>query len=79
MPTALVQSYKAARKLVVAVIGSTVVLVGIVMIVVPGQALLVIPLGLGILALEFACARRWLRKLKQHSARGLQKLRRGPR
>ncbi len=79
MPTALVQSYKAARKLVVAVIGSTVVLVGIAMIVVPGPALLVIPLGLGILALEFAWARRWLRKLKQHSARGLQKLRRGPR
>ncbi len=79
MPTALVQSYKAARKLVVAVIGSTVVLVGIAMIVVPGPALLVIPLGLGILALEFAWARRWLRKLKQHSTRGLQKLRRGPR
>lgn len=72
------QSYKAARKVVVAVIGSTVVLVGIAMIVAPGPALLVIPLGLGILGLEFAWARRWLRKLEEHSTGALQKLRRGP-
>ncbi len=78
-PTTLVQSYNAARKVVVAVIGSTVVGVGIAMLVLPGPALLVIPLGLGILGLEFAWARRWLRKLKEHSAGALQKLRGDPR
>jgi hypothetical protein len=35
------------------------------MIVLPGPALVVIPLGLGILGLEFAWARRWLRRAKE--------------
>jgi tellurite resistance protein TerC len=52
--------YHWARRLVVAVIGSTVVLVGIALIVLPGPALIVIPIGLGILGLEFAWARRLL-------------------
>ena len=34
------------------------------MVVLPGPAIVVIPLGLGILGLEFAWARHWLRKLK---------------
>ena len=40
--------------------------IGIVLVVLPGPAFIVIPLGLAILAVEFAWARRWLRK-----ARGL--------
>ncbi len=55
-----------ARQIVIAVIGGTVVLVGLVMLVTPGPALLVIPLGLAILALEFAWARHWLRRLKDN-------------
>jgi hypothetical protein len=35
------------------------------MIVLPGPAFIVIPLGLGILSIEFAWARRWLRKVKE--------------
>ncbi len=57
--------YKWARRIVVAVIGGTVCLIGIAMIVLPGPALVVIPLGLGILGLEFAWARRWLTGLKK--------------
>lgn len=57
-------TYHTARKVVVASVGSTVVLVGLVMLVTPGPAFLVIPAGLAILALEFAFARRWLRYLK---------------
>lgn len=53
--------YAWARRLVVAVIGSTVVLVGIVLIFLPGPALVVIPIGLGILGLEFAWARGLLK------------------
>ena len=49
----------------IAVVGSTVLIVGIVMIVTPGPALIVIPLGLGILAAEFAWARIWLRKVRE--------------
>jgi tellurite resistance protein TerC len=45
-------------------IGGTVVLLGIALLVLPGPAFIVIPAGLGILALEFAWARRWLRKAR---------------
>lgn len=58
------RGYKLARRIAVAVIGGTVVLVGVIMIVTPGPGLVVIPLGLAILAVEFAWARRWLNKLK---------------
>ncbi len=34
------------------------------MIVLPGPAFMVIPVGLGILGLEFAWARSWLKKAK---------------
>ena len=50
------------RKVVYTVIGSTVVLIGIVMIVLPGPAFIVIPLGLAILASEYAWARRVIRR-----------------
>lgn len=58
-------TYKLARRIVVAVVGFTVLLLGIVMIVTPGPAFLVIPGGLAILGLEFAWARHWLRKARQ--------------
>jgi len=57
--------FKTARRMVIAVVGSTVVLIGVVMIVLPGPAILVVPAGLAILATEFAWARRLLKRLKQ--------------
>ena len=47
------------RRIVVGVIGGTVVLIGIALIVLPGPSSLVIPIGLIILASEFAWA-RWI-------------------
>lgn len=58
-------TYKAARRIAIAVVGSTVLLAGIVMIVTPGPAFVVIPVGLAILGLEFAWARMWLRKIRR--------------
>ena len=52
------------RKLIVAVIGVTILLIGIAMVVLPGPAIIVIPLGLGILATEFAWARRAVRRAR---------------
>jgi uncharacterized protein (TIGR02611 family) len=52
------------KKCMVAIMGGTVVLIGIVMIVTPGPAILVIPIGLGILATEFAWARHYKEKLE---------------
>lgn len=62
-------TYKAGRRIVVAVVGTTVLLFGLLMIVTPGPAIIVIPAGLAILSLEFAWARRWLRKLRQSISR----------
>jgi tellurite resistance protein TerC len=48
-------------------IGGTVVAVGVVMVVTPGPAVVVIPAGLAILAVEFEFARRWLRAAKERA------------
>ena len=58
-------TYRTARRIAVLAVGSTVVLLGIVMLVTPGPGLLVIPIGLAILGAEFAWARLWLRKVRQ--------------
>ena len=52
------------RKLIVAMIGVTVVLFGVALIVLPGPAFIVIPVGLAILATEFAWARRAIRRAR---------------
>jgi tellurite resistance protein TerC len=57
---------KGARKVVIFVIGGTVLLVGIAMIVLPGPATVVIPVGLVILSVEFAWAKRLLDRAKSH-------------
>ena len=58
-------TYKAARRIVVGLVGLTVLLIGVVMIFTPGPALVVIPVGLAILSIEFAWARVWLRHLRE--------------
>jgi len=58
-------TYKAARRIVVATVGATVLLIGLVMIVTPGPAIVVIPVGLTILSIEFTWARMWLKKLRE--------------
>ena len=63
------------KKLVVAILGGTVVLLGLAMIILPGPAVLVIPAGLAILATGFLWARRagqpWRGKVGDNrSARG---------
>jgi len=58
---------KTARKIVVAVVGGTVLLLGVVMIVTPGPAFIFIPAGLGILATEFVFAAKLLKKVKQRA------------
>jgi tellurite resistance protein TerC len=63
--------YRNARRVVIAVVGSTVLLLGVAMIVLPGPAFLVIPAGLGILAVEFAWAREMLRRVKEQGNRVL--------
>jgi uncharacterized protein (TIGR02611 family) len=65
----LIETLKKAKRVIVIVVGFTVLLLGIVMIVLPGPAFIVIPLGLGILATEFVWARRLLNKIKSKISR----------
>ena len=60
---------RVARKVGVAVIGAAVLAVGVALIVLPGPAIVVIPLGLAILATEFLWARRLLRRVKAGATR----------
>ena len=60
-------TYRWARRIAVGLVGGTVLAVGVALIVLPGPAFVVIPIGLAILGLEFAWARLWLRKVKQRS------------
>ena len=52
------------KRVVIAVVGGTVLAIGFVLVVLPGPAFLVIPAGLAILAVEFAWAKRWLRSAR---------------
>jgi tellurite resistance protein TerC len=60
---------KLVRRIGIAVAGGTVLLIGIVMIVLPGPAIVVIPIGLAILALEFSWAQRWLDQIRRTFSR----------
>jgi tellurite resistance protein TerC len=55
---------RAARRMVVLVIGGTVLLIGVAMLVLPGPGLVVAPAGLAILATEFLWARRLLQRVR---------------
>jgi len=68
-------SYRTARRVVIAIVGFSVLLVGIIMLVTPGPAFVVIPVGLGILAVEFTWARRWLKKIKEKAQSATNHLR----
>jgi hypothetical protein len=50
------------RRFLIGTIGFSVVLIGLVMIVLPGPAIIIVPLGFAILASEFAWARRVWRR-----------------
>jgi len=71
-------TYKWARRIVVAVIGGSILLIGIAMVILPGPAIIVIPIGLGVLGLEFAWARYWLRKLRATATDVVNRVRRRP-
>jgi uncharacterized protein (TIGR02611 family) len=57
--------YKMVRKIVIGIVGMSVLCVGAAMIFLPGPAIVVIPVGLAILATEFAWAKVLLHKLKE--------------
>ncbi|MGP0567061.1 MULTISPECIES: TerC/Alx family metal homeostasis membrane protein [unclassified Nitrospina] len=67
-------TYDGVLRLFIILVGITVLLTGIVMIILPGPAILVIPAGLAILATEFAWARWLLKKFRNKSSALMEKL-----
>ncbi len=63
------------KRILIAILGSLVVLLGIAMIVLPGPAVIVIPAGLAILATEFERPRHWLRHVRERIATTLERSR----
>lgn len=61
---------KQVKRIIIGVAGFAVLTVGLAMIVLPGPAFIVIPVGLGILATEYVWARRLLKTIK-HKIRNL--------
>ena len=58
-----------AKRLIIIVVGFTILAAGVAMIVLPGPAILVIPVGLAILATEFIWARKLLDRVKERIER----------
>jgi tellurite resistance protein TerC len=58
-------SLRQARRIIILIVGSTVLVVGLAMTLLPGPAFLVIPAGLAILGVEFVWARRWLCRIRR--------------
>ncbi len=50
------------KKLLLTFVGGTLVLVGLIFIIIPGPAILLIIPGLALLSLEYPAARKWLKK-----------------
>lgn len=63
-------SLRQARRIVVAVLGTTVVLIGVAMLVLPGPGLVVTGIGLAILSSEFVWAKRWLAQARDRITGG---------
>jgi tellurite resistance protein TerC/cation:H+ antiporter len=59
----LTRTLRQAKRTVIALIGMTVVLLGLVMLVTPGPGWLFVFLGLSLLAAEFVWAQRLLKRL----------------
>ena len=62
------------RRVLVFVIGMTLLIAGVAMLVLPGPGILVILIALVLLATEFAWAQALLQRAKHHASRAANKL-----
>jgi len=64
------QVHPVIRRAIVGLVGTTIVLVGLLMIFLPGPGALVVLLGLAVLATEFVWARRVIRRARELGRQG---------
>lgn len=61
-------SMKRAKRIAIFIVGVTILVTGMAMILLPGPAIVVIPVGLAILGTEFMWARRLLLRIKNKAS-----------
>jgi hypothetical protein len=61
----LYASYRVAKRIAIGIVGGTILALGVIMMITPGPGIPAVLVGLGILGVEFAWARIWLKKAKQ--------------
>jgi uncharacterized protein (TIGR02611 family) len=64
MTALFLKSLRQVKRVIIGVVGFTVLAIGLVMIVLPGPAFIVIPVALGILATEFVWAKKLIQKIR---------------
>jgi tellurite resistance protein TerC len=72
----VLKTFGQAIRLIIIVSGFTVLIIGVAILVLPGPAVVFIPVGLAILATEFIWARKLLNKVKERIQR-LKRMKRG--
>ncbi len=68
--------YSIVKKVIITIVGFVVLFIGILLIFLPGPAIVVIPLGLSILAIEFDWPKRILRRIKEKGEKVLSGIKR---
>ena len=58
----------------ISVVGLLLFFIGLVFIILPGPAILFIPLGLALLSFEYPTAKKWLRKYQRYSTKAAQQM-----
>ena len=64
------------KRIIVTVVGGTILVGGVLMFLTPFPAVLVIPVGLAVLGTEYAWARRWLRNARKMAKKALSQTQR---
>lgn len=72
-------TYRQARRVVILVVGTSVLLLGVALLLLPGPAIVVIPAGLAILSIEFAWARNFLDRVRREISERSRQARMGQR
>lgn len=75
MKRALHITLRAGRRVGITIAGIIIILAGVAMLVLPGPGILTIILGLMILGVEFAFARRWLARIKSTTRQAAERVR----
>ncbi|WOT03824.1 PGPGW domain-containing protein [Shewanella youngdeokensis] len=62
------------KKIVITIVGGLLTVAGVALILLPGPAWLLLPIGLAILSLEYPWARCWLKKSQKQMSSAARKL-----